>query len=336
MQHVPRALRAPMRYTTFDHASPVAALAAGEKGAARVADAEQRWRDVMLVGNPISGLGKARTDLQHVADLLRRGTRSLRIVQTTRKGDAQEAANDFGGDAIVAFGGDGTVNEVINGAHLDRCAVAVVPAGTGNVLAKELRMPMACPQAVRAILGGRVERLDLGLCNGRRFVSVFGAGLDAHVVEAVHQCRRKWLTPLHYVPHLLRYFLRPPHWDISVSVDGKPFLSGADVVCVGNARNYGGPVSMTSAASPTDGVFDVMALPLRSVLDAAVPAAAALLRSMHACPAVRYGRGRRVLATSSRRDVPWQVDGEVGGKLPAEIHIEPRGIGVIVPPAFRC
>jgi YegS/Rv2252/BmrU family lipid kinase len=292
-------------------------------------------QDVLLVANPISGGGRAGRLVDDVAEALRELGAAAHVVRTATAGDAKQAARDFSGGVIFAFGGDGTFNEVLNGADLERCVLGVIPAGTGNVLAKELGLTGDPICAARRLAGGRIERLDLGTCNGRRFISMVGAGMDASIVKAVHDCRRGKLTQFHYVPALVRRTVFPPEWAISVEVDGEGFLGDAGAVCVGNTHSYGGPLELTPAASPTDGLLDVMAMPLRGAGDLIGPGVASLLRSVHLCRSVRYGRGSRVRLTSVRDDVPWQADGDSGGLLPVEIQVEPGRVPMLVPGTFR-
>ena len=287
-------------------------------------------REVLLVANPISGGGRAGVYLDVAADRLRRRGSNVHVVRTTGRGDALEAARGFRGGLLLAVGGDGTINELLNGMRLEDCALAVVPAGTGNVFAKELGLLALDPlKALRRIESGRLVRLDLGLCNGRRFACMFGAGFDAHVVDLIHRRRGRRLTQFHYAAPAVRAILKLEQWDIRVTVDGAPFARAADQVCAGNTRSYGGPLSLTSAASPTDGLLDVMATRFGFLLDAVSPCLATLLHSTHGCPAVRYGRGVRVEVTSSRRDAPWQVDGDFAGYLPATIELEPGRVTAV-------
>ncbi len=256
-------------------------------------------------------------------------------MRTARAGDARRAAREFTGGAILSFGGDGTFNEVLNGADLDRCILGVIPAGAGNVLAKEIGLPLDPLAAFRLLAEGMVARFDLGLCNARRFICMFGAGFDAHVVRVIHQSRRGHLTQLHYFPVIARQFLRPLRWQISAMVDGEPFASEVNLFCVGNTHSYGGPVEMTPVACPTDGAFDVMAARIRTIDEMCEATVAALLRGLHLCGGVRYARGRRVQVSSPRKDVPWEVDGDFGGFLPAEIRCEPGRVRLITPTSFR-
>lgn len=292
---------------------------------------------VLLVANPISGGGRAARWLERVATAFREAGREVETVLTQRAGDAREAAGAcrHANALVVAFGGDGTFNEILNGADLNRCALAIIPAGAGNVLAKELRVSWRPAQAVRQLLNGRLVRLDVGVCNDRRFISVFGAGIDAWVVHLVHQHRRRLMTQLHYVPHLARYMLTGPQWEITVEVDGRAFGQAAEQVSVGNTQSYGGPIRMTPAAVPTDGLLDVMWLRRRGPVDIIPLVACTLLRTLHLSPYARYGRGRRVVLKAPGQRVPCEVDGDAAGFLPVEIDIRPGAARLLVPACFR-
>jgi len=291
--------------------------------------------DVLLVGNPISGRGKVARHLDAVAEWVRGLGLNVRVLRTGGPGDAREAAREFSGHIILVFGGDGTFNEVLNGADLDACVLGIIPAGTGNVLAKELGVPRHAPSAVRALGEGETRAFDLAVCNGRRFISVVGAGIDAHVVNLVHEARAGRLTHLHYLPPLLQLALRPVHWGVRVEVDGACLCEDADLVCVGNTHSYGGPIEMTPMAVPTDGLLDVVACRIRGMGDMIGPALGAILRSLHGLPSARYGRGRKVRLERGAREVPWQVDGDAGGWLPAQISCVPARVRIIVPRGSR-
>ena len=291
--------------------------------------------DVLLVANPISGGGRARRWADRVTAGLRELGLSPHVVMTSKSGDAREAARGFTGGMVLVFGGDGTLNEVLNGVDIERCILGVIPAGTGNVLGKELGL-LARPMDVMELLrGGRVERLDLGVCNGRRFVCMVGAGTDAYAVKATHEGRTGYLSQLHYVPVVTREVLCPHDWDISAAIDGTPFIKGATFLCIGNTHSYGGPIEMTPAACPADGALDIMGGRARDMVDFVRPALALQFRRLHVAGSVLYGRGRRFRLTSPRADVPWQADGDLGGVLPADVHCEPARVRVIVPHGWR-
>jgi YegS/Rv2252/BmrU family lipid kinase len=292
---------------------------------------------VLLVGNPISGGRKVGRWFDAVAREFARTDLRVEEVVTQFAGHGRQSANNHGSRhaLVVAFGGDGTFNEVLNGADLERSTLAIVPAGTGNVLAKELGMARHPLRAARQLMRGRLVRLDVGRCNGRRFICIFGAGVDASVVRMVHAARGDRLTQLHYVPHAARALLQRVPWRIAVEADGRALAEGLDQVNVGNTHSYGGPMEMTPAAGPADGLLDVMCMPRLGPADVAGLTACGFLRSLHRTPAVTYGRARRVRVTAGRDGVPYQIDGEAAGVLPAELSVEPGAVQVLVPASFR-
>ncbi len=287
---------------------------------------------VLLVVNPRSGGGRAGAWVDRVAGAFRSAGVSVDALVTGKAGDAGGAAAGApAGAVIVAFGGDGTVNEALNGADLRRNALAVIPAGTGNVLAKELRMSRRPLEAVGQLLRGRVVPVDVGECNGRRFVCCFGAGIDAQIIKTVHERRGRTLTKLHYVPHVTRALFPPTRWDMTVEVDGRPLGSGMDQVTIGNTHSYGGPLEMTSMAELGSGTLDVMCARLDNLMDVLSLTMTGFLRAMHRFPRTEYGKGTRVRISSSRKAVPYEVDGESAGVLPADITVHPGAARLLVP-----
>jgi YegS/Rv2252/BmrU family lipid kinase len=290
----------------------------------------------LLVANPISGSCTAARWLPRVTAEFEAAGCHLETLMTRRAGDAKEAAAAAGPNSlVVAFGGDGTYNEVLNGADLEGVTLAVIPAGAGNVFAKELGMSWHPLQAARQLLRGHVVRLDVGALNGRRFASVFGAGIDAWVVKAVHERRGRGMTQWHYAPHVVWGLVQPLSWEMEVEVDGRPFADDLDQVAVGNTHSYGGPMEMTPAATPADGRFDIMCARRRDLPDVVSLMLCGFLRRLHRSRRVRYGRGMRVHVTSRRPGVPCEVDGEPAGTLPAEITMLPGAAKVLAPAGFR-
>jgi len=295
------------------------------------------FQRVLLVVNPISGGGRAARKAERVARALRARADRVEVAHTAGPGDGARIVRQLDGDRclVLAVGGDGTFNEILNGADLGRCTLGIVPAGTGNVLAKELGMSMAPQRIAEQLCGGRVVSLDVGRCNGRRFISVFGAGVDGDVVRRVHAARGDWMSMAHYVPFIVQEALRPKRRHIRVDVDGRALAVEADQVVVGNGHGYGGPFEMTPAAAPNDGVLDVMCAPLASPAERISMVACMVLRCLHLSPLVSYARGRRVSVSSPEPDVAYELDGEAAGVLPAEVAVSPSAVRVLAPASFR-
>jgi YegS/Rv2252/BmrU family lipid kinase len=291
---------------------------------------------VIVIANPTSGSGRAANRLRAVVCGLQALGAPVDSVVTQAPGDARDAAQKASGDAplLVAFGGDGTFNEVLNGAPLERAVLGLVPAGTGNVLAKELGLSLKPHRAAAQLVEGDTVRYDIGECNARLFACMFGAGFDARVVQLVDEGRGNSMSKLRYVPYVAKALWHMPRWDIRVEVDGQTLATGMRQVIVANTRSYGGPVQMAPAAGPNDGCLDAAALPMRGAIGCAGAACQALLRRVHKAGSAAYGRGSEFTVTADADDVPVQIDGEPAGSLPASITVHPGAARLLAPAGY--
>jgi len=291
---------------------------------------------VRLVVNPIAGAGLSTWVLPLLVRRLTRLGLSCEVVRTFTAADARQAAGDLRGayHALVVLGGDGTVREAIAGLTRRDVPVGIVPLGTANVLARELRLPIQPERAARVIAERTVRWLDLGEANGRPFFLMAGVGFDAEVTARVHASRRGAITVLNYFPALIGVLLRYRFPAIRVTVDGRPVGGEANFVVVSNTRRYGGRLVMALDAAPDDGWLDVCLyrIPQRRA------ALSLFVRFLtHRRPDRRratFLRARRVEVTGDG-PVPYQLDGDPFGTLPVTVRVEPRAVPVIVPEPTR-
>jgi len=293
------------------------------------------FKSGLVIANPVSGQGKAERFLPDVLAVFKRVGWSVDALRTEKAGDARKAAAAFDGEIIVTFGGDGTFNEVLNGVAPDGPALAVIPAGTGNVLAKELRMSLDPCKAARAIVEGDICDFDVGRANGRRFACMCGAGLDAHIVRLLHDGRDGTITKFHYMPFLLENALRPPNWAISVELDGELYVEDVNIACISNTKSYGGPIELTPHANPQDRWFDITTARVESPLDMPALALAALTRGLTDCNYTRCGRARMIKVKSTSPKTPYQIDGDFAGMLPLTVVMENEPMQIVRAPAGR-
>jgi diacylglycerol kinase (ATP) len=254
---------------------------------------------------------------------------------------ARESAPDS--DVLVAVGGDGTINEVVNGmaeaAHAavaacrprHDCRLGIVPAGTVNVFALELGLPSRVKRACDVIAAGKTVSLDLGKVNDRRFTLMTGAGIDALTVRNIDLRAKRSLKELAFVGTGLTKGLadRPP--EFSVTVDGTTHR--ATFFVAGNCHYYAAHLAMTPAADPTDGLLDLLLFdgttrPSLVAFWLGVPSGLHLRNENVTCL-----RAQRAELTPLEEGEPvwFQTDGEVAGKLPATVEIEPHALEVLVP-----
>ena len=287
-------------------------------------------RRFCLIANPVSGTRDRRALVDAVAAGLQARGHGVDVCLTTGPGDATTFAAASDADAVVAIGGDGTVTEVAEGLRGRDVPLGVVPAGTANVLARELRLPWDAARAVDAFDAGRERRLDTGVCNGRRFLLMIGAGLDGAVTHAHTRAASGHNSYLRYVRPVWQTVREMPLAPLRVTVDGESMPEGVTSVVVGNVRGFGGVFEATSGARPDDGVFDVIGLTGRGRLRWTAYLVAALLRQLRRMPGTHSRRGTRI-AIEGDRPIPMQRDGDPFGFTPADIAIEPGALRVIVP-----
>jgi diacylglycerol kinase (ATP) len=291
-----------------------------------------------FIANPISGRGRALRVARAVREGLLRAGHAADLLVTARGGDATRFAAESVADVLVACGGDGTVNEVVRGSGAAR-PIGIVPAGVGNVVAKEFRMPRSAAAIVRSLLALKTRTIDLGFrrhLDGpdvpeRPFVFMVSAGFDAEIVKRVTAART---GPLHLATYFFSSFGAVAAADrgrLRVLVDGRPVVTGARYAAVANLRSYGGPIRIVGEAIPDDGLLDVLALvePLRPRF-LRLLARAALSGFSGERDAV-HARGREIEILPENAAVPCQIDGEVTADLPAQVRVQRAALRLVVP-----
>ena len=293
-------------------------------------------RRLLVLVNPISGRGRALRTAERFLVALRREGAEAEEFRTATAGEAKHRARearDGGFDALVAVGGDGTVNEALNGLEGSGIPVAILPTGTANVLARDLGLPFDPDGAARVAARGRPRTIDIGevrtTAGVRRFLCCAGAGFDGAVVNAVAAARRGGLGFRGWVKPLWRTCTEYDFPGVRVSVDGGPPSHGTmAVIC--NTANYGGLFRLVPGADPGDGALDAFVASPRG--------RAALLRYLWGAwrgtlsrrPDVRTVRGGAV-RVEAFRPVPVQVDGDPFGETPMDATVLAGAAKVLVP-----
>lgn len=303
---------------------------------------------VQIIANPISGKGKGERATQKLISALKAEGFEPRVDYTARAGEARllvrKAQAD---DTIICVGGDGTVNEIINGL-LDETPVktnplAVLPMGAGNVIAKELHLSRNIKKFIRLVRARHITKLDVGVISfpdapapiNRKFISMTGCGFDAEVARLYHLGRQasSFIHPHFgsYLPIGVKTLARYKTPRISVKVDGQPQTSKASFVQVANVRSYGGPFIFVPQAQPNDGWLEILWYTGRRKWDIIRYYWHAFTGNGTNCSDAHHVRGRKVVLGSDQR-LPVQVDGDCCGYLPAEISIIPRAVSFLVDP----
>ncbi len=284
----------------------------------------------MVILNPAARGERA----QRLHDRIAALTQGAVLHSTSRSGEAESlarAAASEGYKVIVAAGGDGTVNEVVNGIAGTDAALGLLPLGTMNVFAAELQVPGSdldrCWQIIR---DGKTRRVDLPSANGQHFVQLAGVGLDAQAVRETSRAFKRNFGPLSYLISAAQIAARvPPRLLIesehAVTEEGS-------FVLVGNGRFYGGPFPFFKQAVIDDGHFDVLVFKRLNYLQMIRYLQDVIFSSEITSPDVEYFQTTS-LRVSSEEEVPVEVDGELVGNCPVEFKIRKRGLRVLAPSA---
>jgi len=249
-------------------------------------------------------------------------------------GDATRLAREAveqGLDLVCAIGGDGTVNETINGLAGSEVPLAIVPTGTVNVLAMELGIPLEPPDAVKLLEVGTVSWIDLGLAGDRYFGLMAGVGMDAAVVASLNPVLKKAFKEAAFAVQGLANYLTKEEPLIRVTTAERT-VEGYFAV-FGNSSNYGGGFGITPLADMRDGLLDVCVLKDKSFLSTIWYWSAALINAHIKHPKVEYFRteAAEIVTVEEGKEVLVQTDGEMAGKLPLTCRVVPRSLRVVVP-----
>jgi YegS/Rv2252/BmrU family lipid kinase len=257
------------------------------------------------------------------------------ISATERAGHATEVAREAADqlvDVVVANGGDGTINEVVNGLAGSQTALAVLPGGTANVWAKEIHVPKDPAKAIRIAATGDRRRIDLGVANGRYFLLMAGIGLDAEIIPRVNPWLKRRAGALAYVIAGLTTAVRTRPWDVRLRIDGEEHETPLYWMLAGNTRNYGGLVHITHRARTDDGLTDV-ALMRRGGLHLLPDGIRVLLRRHERSPNVMYTQAKELVIEAA--GLPVQLDGERCMETPLRVTTAAQALTVIVPAGLR-
>ena len=252
---------------------------------------------------------------------------------TSRCGDAECLARDAVKDGfhrIIAAGGDGTVNEVVNGIAGSDAALGLLPLGTMNVFATELGLPNDLQRCWEVIQRDQTRLVDLPSANGKHFVQLAGIGLDAQVVKETSLAFKRSFGPLSYLVSAAQISARPPP-RLLVEPDNGGSVEGSFVL-IGNGRLYGGPFPFFKQAVIDDGLLDVLVFRKLSYLDMIRYLQDVIFRSDITSPEVEYLRTPSLHVTSEEA-VPVEIDGELIGNCPVQFKIRPQGLRVFAPAA---
>lgn len=292
--------------------------------------------NTLLIINPASGQGKAAREKRKLIDLLS-DIPNAQVEIATEPGHAEELARDGttrGYSRIIAAGGDGTINEVINGLGDSKIPLGVIPLGTGNVLAHDLGIPPNnITEALEIIRRNNVREVDLARADGRRFLLMAGLGLDAAVVDSVsHTLKDIWGTMAYASSAIGQLFTYTPTRFKLIFEEGHEYETEAFGVIAANCGSYAYNFKIAPEAIFDDGLLDIMVFESEQTtrLKLVGQALEAVFQNRVSDPSISYFRANRV-RVESNPPVKMQLDGDVYGESPVDITVLPKALNLIAP-----
>ncbi|WP_310483475.1 diacylglycerol kinase family lipid kinase [Chamaesiphon sp. VAR_48_metabat_403] len=292
---------------------------------------------VLIIYNPAAGQSSdLKSTLDRVANLWRDRGWQVQIAATTAPGDAttkaQQAAR-AGYHAVIAAGGDGTVNEVVNGLIGTATALGTLPLGTVNIWAREMGLSMDMLKAAESMSKSELTQIDVGIAGNRYFLLMAGIGFDAAVTASISSVEKKRLGAIAYVKQAIQLAWNFRGVSPKLRIDGKRVRGKILMVIIGNSQLYGGVVKFTANATIDDGLLDVCVIKGQGMLSAPRRLISIFARHYNRDPLVQYFQARQIEIRGKRGKVlPVQVDGDYLGKTPMNFRVVPDSLWIMVPP----
>lgn len=291
---------------------------------------------ILFIINPISGTSRKEDIPGHIMDSLNESKWDITISFTAFPGHAsqltQEAIND-NYSAIVAVGGDGTINEVASILASSEVALGIIPCGSGNGLARHLQIPSNIKEALKIIDNAFTTHIDYCTVNETPFFCTCGTGFDAKVSEKFAKSDAR--GPVTYVRTTINEFLSTSGEHYRITIDGETFdePKAFSVVCC-NAAQYGNNAFIAPNASMQDGLIDLTVIHDMNLVDGPLLAARLLTKQINRDNHVTIYRGKHIVIERDKADII-HIDGDpIMATKNLKIDCIDRGLKVMVKPRF--
>ncbi|WP_439882200.1 diacylglycerol/lipid kinase family protein [Pontibacter sp. MBLB2868] len=287
---------------------------------------------IRFIVNPVSG-PKSRVDVAaRIQSLLNHEKFKHDIVYTTHAGHAPELARkaaDKGYEIVVAVGGDGTVNEVAQGLLYSETALAILPKGSGNGLARHLKIPMGLDGALKALNRGQISTIDSGSINGHAFFTTAGIGFDAYISSVFAGNKKRGLQT--YVELVMKEVLSYKHLPIKARINDNSFDTNCYVMAFANAAQYGNNAYIAPMADIQDGLLDVCLVRKLDLVKALHLSYCMITKQLANVDSAEYFKTTHV-KVETEEPMMFHADGDYKGKATDfEVEMKPLSLKVLVP-----
>jgi diacylglycerol kinase (ATP) len=288
----------------------------------------------VIIANPASGFMPVQAGrMQDTLTFLRSHGWRVDLWFTQGPGDGSELARkavEQHADIVIAAGGDGTINDIIQGLVGSETALAVLPTGTVNVWAREMGIPLDINGARQVLVNGQTRHVDVGRINGRYFLLMVGIGFDGEITQAVENKPLKRLGVVGYALAILWFGPGYKGFPVVVNNNGVVVKTRALQIFIGNTQLYAGAFKFTWQARLDDGLLDLCIVRKRSLPGYFIVLSDFILRRDQRRMWVRYDQFTSI-QIDTPKPIAYQIDGDYGGYTPATLSIAQGALKVVVP-----
>ncbi len=290
-------------------------------------------RKILFIINPAAGSGEAKNIIPMIKNKcvecnieheIKVSTRALGITKLTKDVLKKDSFTD-----IVAVGGDGTIIEIINAIEKIDIVVGLIPAGTGNDLARSLEIPNDFEIALEKIIANQVTHIDMGKVNGAVFVNSAGIGIESDIIESTAKIKKYAKGSSAYLLSTLKSIITYKPFEVSIQMDGVEFEREAFLIAIGNGKYFGGGMKITPDADLKSGEFQVC-LVRKLSKQRFLRMFPKVYKGHHTdLPEVEMFICKELIIDSKNRQLNVSADGNIISKTPATIKVASRKLKVI-------
>lgn len=289
-------------------------------------------KHLVFVVNPHSGTDRIKAVQDAIDKVINKQLYTHELVYTKRPKHGIDLAKEAAGKgafAVVAVGGDGSVNDVMAGLLGTDTALGIMPKGSGNGMARTMEIPLEIEGSIGVINQGKVEKIDIGYANGRPFISNAGVGFDALISKKFTESKRRGLMAYSWL--VTKYLWLYKEWDWHITIDGEKIRTKAFLINVANGQQFGYNFKIAPDASYTDGLLDLIIIKKFPKALGAPIVVRAMNGTLTKSPYVDCYRGREITITHPELKL-MQADGDAHSCANRiEFKIVPAALKVLVP-----
>ena len=293
---------------------------------------QHRKKVILFIVNPISGIGKQKNIEELIKDNLDVSSYDYQVKFTKGPGHGTELAKEAvasGVDVVVAIGGDGTVNEIGQTLVGSDTALGIIPTGSGNGLARHLKIPFRFDKAVAIINRGKIRKIDTATINDQVFLSIAGVGYDAFVAKKfANASKRGFFTYFRIVSNEYSQY-RPKKYILEV--DGRIIKRRALAITFANSNQFGNNTSIDPKAKLDDGLVDVCIVRRIPLLLVPLYVPMLFFKTFHKTHYIEIIRAKKAVVTRKKgKTIHLDGDPSETGKV-LEMKVNPLSLNIIVP-----